>query len=67
MLTDLAEALASVAVGGKVNAVALRGTGPVFSSVHDLWGVMEGATPDTLELFEVCAEVFQTMRRMPRW
>ncbi len=66
MLLDLGEALASVAAGDKVNAVVLRGAGPVFRSGHDLREVREGTTPDMLKLFEVCKDVFQTMRRMPQ-
>ncbi len=66
MLRDLDAVLGRISTEGKVNVVVLRGAGSVFSSGHDLKEVRDGDTPEMLELFRVCEDVFRTMRGMPQ-
>ena len=66
LLRDLGGTFEAIAAAGRVNAVVLRGAGTVFSSGHDLREVKEGTTPQILELFQVCEDVFRIMRRMPQ-
>ncbi|MDA8345410.1 MAG: enoyl-CoA hydratase-related protein [Thermaerobacter sp.] len=66
MLEALDVQLRRISSEGRVNAVILRGAGPVFSSGHDLKEVLFGGPPEVEELFAVCAAVMSTIRGIPQ-
>ncbi len=66
MLQDLGQVLGEVAAAGRVNAVILRGAGTVFSSGHDLREIHDGGPQEIQGLFDVCEDVFHTIRTMPQ-
>ncbi|MBY0232656.1 MAG: enoyl-CoA hydratase [Gemmataceae bacterium] len=66
LLQGLEETLRGIAADRSVRVVVLGGSGPVFSSGHDL-GEMVGRTEeDYRALFSCCSRVMLSLRRLPQ-
>src|SRR5688500_899013 len=64
-MTELKCAVESIGRAPEVAVVILKGSGPVFSSGHDL-GEMVGGTPESLRReFELCTELMEAIQRIP--
>src|SRR5271154_3441748 len=66
LLTELREALTTMASNPTARVVVIKAAGPVFSSGHDL-GEMTGRSEGEYQrLFGLCSEVMQQLRRLPQ-
>ncbi len=66
MLGALKDALDAVARDAAVRAVLLRANGPVWSAGHDLREVVGGDEGANTELFALCTEVMEGIRKLPK-
>jgi enoyl-CoA hydratase/carnithine racemase len=66
LLEQLRQALDASAADAAVRVVVLASRGPVFCSGHDLKEMAAGAESDYHELFTLCSQVMQQLRRLPQ-
>jgi enoyl-CoA hydratase/carnithine racemase len=66
LLAELLRALEFIAADDTVRAVVLRAQGPVFSAGHDLREVRDGDARTNQELFALCTNVMETLRKLPQ-
>jgi enoyl-CoA hydratase/carnithine racemase len=66
MLAQLLEHFKSIAVAQSVRVVILRAEGPAFSSGHDLRELVGGQEEQYEELFALCTEVMEAIRKLPQ-
>jgi enoyl-CoA hydratase/carnithine racemase len=62
----LKERLERIAADSEVHVVILRAAGPVFSSGHDLRELANGSAADHAELFALCTDVMESIRKLPQ-
>jgi enoyl-CoA hydratase/carnithine racemase len=66
LLEQLAAALAFIANDNQVRVVVLAASGPVFCSGHDLSEMLGRSHNDYHDLFGLCSNVMQQVRRLPQ-
>jgi enoyl-CoA hydratase/carnithine racemase len=66
LMRELLRALAELGRDADVRAIVLEGTGPAFSAGHDLGEMVGRDAAFYRELFDVCVELMQTIRRLPQ-
>ncbi len=66
MLSELAERLKALALADEINVIILAGTGPAFSSGHDLRQILHQPIEAVETLFQSCRDVMATLHRMPQ-
>src|ERR1051326_573676 len=66
LLRSLEESLHKVSSDRAVRAVVLAAEGPVFCSGHDLKEMVGGSTEEYRQLFILCSQVMQQLRRLPQ-
>jgi enoyl-CoA hydratase/carnithine racemase len=66
MLAQVLEHFKSIAVAQSVRVVILRAAGPAFSAGHDLRELVGGQQAQYQELFALCTEVMEAMRKLPQ-
>jgi enoyl-CoA hydratase/carnithine racemase len=66
MLAQLLQALESIASDDAVRVVVLRANGPVFSAGHDLREIRGNDARANADLFALCTDVIETLRKMPQ-
>ncbi|HEV3446523.1 MAG TPA: enoyl-CoA hydratase [Gemmataceae bacterium] len=66
MLAQLLEHFRSVAVAQSVRVVILRAAGPAFSAGHDLRELVGGQERQYQDLFALCTEVMEAIRKLPQ-
>jgi enoyl-CoA hydratase/carnithine racemase len=66
LMRELTQALREVGVSSEVRAVILAANGPAFSAGHDLAEMRGRGVSEYRELFDVCAELMQTVSRIPQ-
>jgi enoyl-CoA hydratase/carnithine racemase len=66
MLQELKRHLDSIAKNADVRVVIIRANGPVFSAGHDLRELVAGEKRDHEELFRICTEVMEGIRKLPQ-
>jgi enoyl-CoA hydratase/carnithine racemase len=66
MLASLKERLERIAADAKVRVVILRAAGPVFSSGHDLRELANASTAGHAEVFALCTDVMESIRKLPQ-
>src|SRR5579864_5081747 len=66
MLQELKRSLDRAAADDQVRAVVIRAVGPVFSSGHDLRELVGQPEADVSALFDVCTDVMETVRTLPK-
>ncbi|GGL60726.1 enoyl-CoA hydratase [Streptomyces fumigatiscleroticus] len=49
-----------------VRVIVLRGSGPVFSSGHDLRQLTGGSSEELGEIFDICTRMMETVQRVPQ-
>jgi len=66
MLAQLLDHFKSIAVAQSVRVVILRAAGPAFSAGHDLRELVGGQKEQYQELFALCTEVMEAIRKLPQ-
>jgi enoyl-CoA hydratase/carnithine racemase len=66
LMRELTQALREIGVSSEVRAVILAANGPAFSAGHDLAEMRGRSVSEYRELFDVCAELMQTVSRIPQ-
>ena len=66
LLSQVQEHLNRIAMDRDVRVVILRGAGPAFSAGHDLRELVGGDEQQYRELFALCAEVMEAIRKLPQ-
>jgi enoyl-CoA hydratase/carnithine racemase len=66
LLAGLADALDRLAADPSARAVVVAAAGPVFCSGHDLGEMVGRGESDYHELFSLCSEMMQKLRRLPQ-
>jgi enoyl-CoA hydratase/carnithine racemase len=65
-MVELTEALRVLGERADVRAIVLAAAGPVFCAGHDFADMVERGLDGMRELFGVCAELMQTIHRVPQ-
>jgi len=66
MLAQLLDHFKSIAVAQSIRVVILRAAGPAFSAGHDLRELVGGQKGQYQELFALCTEVMEAIRKLPQ-
>jgi enoyl-CoA hydratase/carnithine racemase len=66
MLEGLRDHLARMATDSAIKVVILRAAGSVFSAGHDLRELVHGNEEGYTELFALCTDVMEAIRRLPQ-
>jgi enoyl-CoA hydratase/carnithine racemase len=65
-MTELIDVLREIGARRDTGAVVLRGAGPAFCSGHDLGEMIDRELDDFRRLFEVCADLMETIQGIPQ-
>jgi enoyl-CoA hydratase/carnithine racemase len=66
MLGSLHDSLDRCARDPAVRVVIIRANGPAFSAGHDLRELVDGAEQEYRDLFALCTEVMEVIRKLPK-
>ncbi len=66
MLASLKEQFARIASDSMIRAVVIRAAGPAFSAGHDLRELVGATEAEHRELFALCTEVMEAVRKLPQ-
>src|SRR5262245_44747782 len=66
MLTALRERLTECANDDAVRIVIVKGNGPAFSAGHDLREMVDATEEQQRQLFALCTEVMEAIRKLPK-